>query len=92
MKFKDYWTSLSATEKRALAKGANRSQRYLGHVAAERKEAGEKLAVFIHRFSGGLVTVYELRQDSEEVWPRDLFRLLEATVDPLTEVSINTCD
>lgn len=59
----NFWKSLSADEKHALASKAKTTTSYLRHVMYGRKKAGFKLAQVLHDATEGEVSMHVLRPD-----------------------------
>ncbi len=63
MTFKEYYRSLSAIEKRRLARFLRTTVPYLNHIAFQRRLPGFRLCQKIEDYSEGQVTRHELRPD-----------------------------
>ncbi|MCG8999813.1 helix-turn-helix domain-containing protein [Laribacter hongkongensis] len=70
MQLKDY-VSQERGRLTRLAEAVSRKPPYISHLVAGRKPVPVVLAIEIERATGGAVTRYDLRQDADEIWPRD---------------------
>jgi hypothetical protein len=76
MKFSEYWSGLTSTQKLDFAARVSRKKPYLDHLAAGRKEPGPELAVAIQIASSCAVDVYELLPGRAIfIWPPDVWVL-----------------
>lgn len=69
--FRDYWSGLGPTEKRALAEACDTEVNYLTQIAHGHRKAGSKLCRAIHEKSDRAVRLSSLRPD---IWPEEITR------------------
>lgn len=63
MKLKKYWSSLSATEKKAFAKKLKMEYLSMSNIAGGRANPSPALAINIEKITNGVVASWELRPD-----------------------------
>lgn len=64
MRFKKYYKSLSAEDKKDLADRMNTSLAYLSQLANGHRKAGAKILLQIESSTGGLVSAVEMRDEA----------------------------